>query len=110
MEADSWDMLSSDVQDDVRDKWMRESHSEFLDSEISNWRDSGQAWAMRRAIWPTTLSGDPDWAVEALDAAREDREEQGLPPIPYTNDQLLVRSSLEYENDGDGRDDPKIEI
>jgi hypothetical protein len=110
MEADSWDMLSSDVQDDVRDKWMRESHSEFLDSEIQNWRDSGQALGDAKSNLADNFVSAPDWAVEALDAAREDRKEQGLPPIPYTNDQLFGAISLEYDNDGDGRGDPKVEF
>jgi hypothetical protein len=108
IEADDWSMLSDDVQSDVRDRWMRDTRSEFIDSEVQNWRDSGQALGDAKSILADNFVSAPDWAVEALDAAREDRQEQGMPPIPYTNDQLFGAISLEYENDGEGRNDPDV--
>jgi hypothetical protein len=111
MEAESWDMLSSDVQDDVRDRWMRDSYHEFLDSEIQNWRDSGQAKDdAKRELASMYGGGDiPEWANEAIDGAREYREEKGQPPIPYTNKQLYDAMDLQYESrGGDGEDDPEI--
>ena len=42
-EADDWDQLSSDQQDNVRDEWMRSTRDEFISSEEQNWRESGQA-------------------------------------------------------------------
>ena len=112
MEADSWDMLSSDVQDDVRDKWMRETRSEFIQSEEQNWRDSGQAKADAKSELAHQFGqydDIPEWASEALDAAREYHEDNGLPPIPYSNKQLYDAIDLDYESyHGDGSDDPKI--
>jgi hypothetical protein len=110
MEADSWDMLSTDQQADVRDRWMRDSFDEFLSSEVQSWRDSGQALDDAKselAVSPIRL---PDWAGEAIDAARAKREEAGQPPIPYTNDQIIEAISIEYEADGEGRNDPEIEF
>jgi hypothetical protein len=111
MEAESWDMLSSDQQDDVRDRWMRDSRSEFIDSEEQNWRDSGQALedSKSRLVDLYNDRDIPEWASEAFDAARETREDAGDPPIPYTNKQLFDAISLDYKSRyGDGRDDPEV--
>ena len=114
VEAEEWDQLSSDVQDDVRDQWMRESRSEFIQSEEQNWRDSGQAKADAKselAYQFDQYDSIPEWANEALDAAREYQEDKGLPPIPYSNKQLYDAIDLSYESyHGDGTDDPKIEF
>ena len=115
-EADSWDQLSSDQQDNVRDEWMRSTRDEFIQSEEQNWRDSGQAKddAKRELadqfINNQVATGDvPEWINEALDAAREYREDKGQSPIPYTNRQLYDAIELSYEsNHGDGGDDPEI--
>ena len=111
IEADDWDQLSSDVQDDVRDKWMRETRSEFIQSEEQNWRDSGQALEDSKNEL-VNLYNDrdiPEWASEAFDAARETREDAGDPPIPYSNAQLFAAISLDYKSRyGDGRDDPEV--
>ena len=112
MEADSWEMLSSDVQDDVRDKWMRETRSEFIQSEEQNWRESGQAKADAKqelAHQFGQYDSIPEWANDAFDAAREYREENDQPSIPYSNKQLYDAIDLDYESyHGDGSDDPKI--
>jgi len=115
-EADSWDMLSSDVQDDVRDRWMRDSRDEFISSEEQNWRESGQAKddAKRELADEFTnyqvSTGDvPEWVNEALDGARKYFEDRGEPPIPYTNRQLYDAVELTFDSrNGDGEDDPDI--
>ena len=115
MEADSWDMLSSDTQSDVRDRWMRDTYSDFLSSEEQNWRDSGQA----KEDAKSGLAHDfhqyddsiPQWAGDALDAVRQERADAGAPDIPYTNKQLYDAIELSYEgNRGDGEDDPNIDF
>jgi hypothetical protein len=110
-EADDWNMLSSDRQDDVRDAWMRSTYSEFLSSEEQNWRESGQAKDdAKRELASMYGGGDiPEWASEAFDGAREYREERDQPPIPYTNKQLYDAITVDYESrNGDGEDDPDI--
>jgi hypothetical protein len=118
MEADSWDMLSSDRQDDVRDRWMQYTQIEFLQSEQQNWRDSGQAKddAKRELAEEFTnyqvSTGDvPEWVNDALDGARKYREDRGESPIPFTNKQLYDAVLLSYESrNGDGEDDPDIDF
>lgn len=111
IEADDWNMLSSDVQSDVRDRWMRDSRDEFISSEEQNWRESGQAKDdAKRELASMYGGGDiPEWASEAFDGARSYFEERDQPPIPYTNKQLYDAISLEYDGgNGDGEDDPDI--
>jgi hypothetical protein len=111
-EADDWDMLSSDQQDNVRDEWMRSTRDEFIASEEQNWRDSGQAKADAKqelAHQFGQYDSIPQWANDAFDAAREYRDENDQPPIPYSNKQLYDAIDLDYESyHGDGSDDPKI--
>jgi len=112
IEADEWDALTHDRQDDVRDKWMRESYSEFLDSEISNWRENGQALADAKRELAADLpenSIPPEFYDEALNDIRDEREKKGEPPIPYTNQQLYDAIKIFYEDRrGDGSEDPDI--
>lgn len=112
IEADDWDQLSSDVQSDVRDRWMRDSRDEFIASEEQSWRESGQAKddAKRElASGFHQYNEIPEWASEAFDGARQYREDKGQTPIPYTNKQLFDAITLDYESrNGDGEDDPDI--
>ena len=118
IEADDWDMLSSDTQDNVRDEWMRQTRTEFIQSEEQSWRDSGQAkddakrnLAADFTNYQVTDAGVPEWVGEALDGARIYREEHDQSPIPYTNRQLYDAVLLEYESrNGDGEDDPEIDF
>jgi len=110
-EAEEWSMLGDDVQSDVRDRWMRESYSEFLESEQQQWRENGQAKddAKHQLASLYNDSDMPEWATEAFDGARNYFEERGQPPIPYTNKQLFDAITLDYESrNGDGEDDPEI--
>jgi hypothetical protein len=113
-EADDWDQLSSDTQDDVRDRWMRDSYDEFLSSEVQNWRDSGQAKADAKyelANMFAQYDSIPEWANDAFNAVREQRAEAGQSDIPFNNEQLFNAIDLKYESyHGDGTDDPKIEF
>jgi hypothetical protein len=111
VEADDWNMLSSDVQDDVRDRWMRDSFDDFYNSEVDSWRDSGQAKddAKTRLV---DQYGDsvslPAWSKDALDEVRAKHEEAGK-PIPYTDAQLREAISLDYKSRrGDGEDDVDV--
>jgi hypothetical protein len=100
VEADDWNMLSSDVQDDVRDRWIRDSYDEFLSSEEQSWRESGQALEDAKR----------EWANDVMETVRVDRGEAGEPPIPYTNRQIYQALDLEeYESKySDGADDPEF--
>ena len=47
--------------------------------------------------------------TDALDEYREERKEEELPDIPYTNAQLMKAISLDYETGSEGQNDPKFE-
>src|SRR5262252_1033757 len=108
----SWDEMSSDQQDEVEREFMRQTESEFIDSEIENWRDSGDA--LHRA--KEDLAGVFDergqggtiaglWAHDALDQARDWSDK----PIPFDDKQLLDAIEMTYSDRyGDGRADPDI--
>ena len=111
-EADDWDQLSSDRQDDVRDEWMRSTRQEFISSEEQNWRESGQALddaksdtAFNYQAYPDSI---PEWVNTALERARTKQQDAGGKEIPFTNKQLYDAIELTYENDGEGGNDPEI--
>lgn len=111
IEADDWNMLSSDVQSDVRDHWMRDSREEFISSEEQNWRESGQAKDDAKyelAFNYNDKTDVPQWVTDSMDATRQRREDEGEPPIPYTNKQLYDAIELDYSRDGEGGGDPDI--
>ena len=113
-EAEEWDWLSEETQNDVRDRWMSDSRQEFLDSEIENWRDSGQALNEAKRDLASNFSDDvdpPEWVNDAIQSAREEHEESGK-KIPFTNQQIyLAMKANEYNSRyDDGRDDIEFEF
>ena len=113
MEADEWSMLDDVAQADVRDRWMRDSHDEFYQSEVDSWRDNGQALEdAKRQLAHDYHRGSftPDWVNESLNEMREERRVLGDPEIPYSNQQIYAALEIEqYESRGsDGRDDPEF--
>jgi len=104
------------VQEQVRFEWRADTHAEFLANEQQNWRDSGEAKSTAKTRlaedftnYQVTDAGVPEWVGEALDGARNYREERGLPPIPYTNQQLYDAIELTYNpSNHDGEEDPDV--
>jgi hypothetical protein len=86
----------------------------ILDSEIQNWRDSGQALeGAKRELADDFNSGcAPSWAKAALETWRDGLSEKEEAAIPYTNDQILNAVNVaDYSSRyGEGRDDPDISI
>lgn len=107
---ESWDELGSDQQDDVRTEWMRSSRDDFLSSEIDNWRESGQALDDSKYRLADDFNFTEDWAVAAMTTWREQREENGDPPVPFTDEQILDATSIKYDTDGEGRNNPEIDF
>jgi len=115
-EADDWDMLSSDQQEETQRRWMRDSRDEFVQSEIESWRDSGRPKEeAKKEIVSDWSSGDNDWALdklkelrkERLDKAKEGGEE--IKDFALNDEQILGALTIDdYESRyEDGGDDPE---
>jgi hypothetical protein len=106
-EAEEWDIIPSDQQEETFRLWARDSRDEFVESEINNWRESGQALEQaKNDLVDLYNEGDiPEWANDAINEARDSSDK----PIPFTNKQLFDAMSLDYKSRyEDGRDDPEI--
>jgi hypothetical protein len=113
MEAEEWSWLGEGQQEEVRDRWKRESYDEFTNSEVDSWRESGGALdEAKHYIARDFTNSDfiPDWADTALNELREKREEEGEPPIPFRNQQIFAALKVEYDGDGEGGNDPDFEF
>jgi hypothetical protein len=112
MEAEEWDMVPSDQQAETQRKWMRDSRDEFLQSEIDNWRENGEALeSAKRDIAERFNNADASWAMDAMTELRKARTENEEPDIPYSDDQIMEALTMaEYESrNSDGRDDFEFE-
>lgn len=112
MEAEEWDMVPSDQQSETQRKWMRDSRDEFLQSEIDNWRENGEALeSAKRDIAERFNNADASWAMDAMTELRKARTENEEPDIPYSDDQIMEALTMsEYESrNSDGRDDFEFE-
>jgi hypothetical protein len=107
---ESWEELSSDQQDDVKNEWMRSSQDDFYSSEVDNWRESGQALDDAKNSLAYDFEFTEEWAVAAMTTWREQREENGDPAVPFTDEQILDATSIKYDTDGEGRSDPEIDF
>lgn len=110
---ESWEELSSDQQDEIKDAWKRDTRREFLDSEIEHWRESGGALDDAKAA---TVDGfDPGsapighWSWKTVQKWRQGRGPDA-PPLTVSNDEILAATTMSYERDGEGRNDPDITV
>ena len=106
IEATDWSELGTDAQEETRTRWYRETHDEYLDGEIDNWRESGQALEESKKELVDEFNGSPrlDWAQDALNQVREDYEVIDK-FIPFTDEQIMSAITLEYSSrhdDGNG--------
>lgn len=107
---DSWDMLGEQQQEDVKTAWKESTKSEFLDSEISNWQENGGAKEEANLKVASDFGdGETDWAQDTIKEWMEARAENNN-PVPYTSDQILNSLSIEYDGNGEGTGDVKIEF
>ena len=117
-EAEEWDMLSGDAQEETERRWMRDTRSDFMESEWASWRDSGQPLnEAKKEIAADFNGGHNDWALSVLKETRKERQDAALragqeppPDYPFNDEQILAALAMEnYESKyDDGADDPEF--
>src|SRR5262245_23987669 len=118
-EPDSWEEMSSDQQDEVFSAWKDATESDFYDSEVENWRESGQALAYAK----TQLADkdDSEWLYKrALKYAvtvgeGDDLKAQALGPFMIERgtsvESLTDNTTFDYKDRrGDGEEDPDVTV
>jgi hypothetical protein len=126
--AESWDDMSSNQQDRIRDKWIDENRDEIASGEVDNWRDQGGDLAIAKTQIAQSFNfsrsnATAGWAKEALEettvTVREEGQGElfGQKPIEHQVDlselidikRLMKATTIGYDDsDGDGRGDPVI--
>jgi hypothetical protein len=106
---ESWEEISDSDQSDIEDAWKRSTRDEFIESEITNWRDSGSALDDAKTQVSSEFNdrGTVGWAHDAINDWLEDRENDGK-PVPYNAAQLVDAMTLDYANGYEGRGDLDI--
>jgi hypothetical protein len=109
---ESWDMIGESNRDAIESAWMRSTREEFIDSEVQNWRDSGQALEDAKRELAGNDPRDEKWAQAAIQTWREGLTDEESAAIPFTNDEILAAVNIEEysSRSGEGRDDPDISI
>lgn len=97
---EEWDSIGDHDQRQIQHRWMRETYDEFFDSEIQNWQESGGRLDESKHIVADNFGVSEDWPHETL------RPLLAQHNIPYTTDQIVDALSVDYERDGEGRNDP----
>jgi hypothetical protein len=107
---DSWEEMSSSEQDDIFEKWKDDSFHDFYDSEVENWRDSGQALQEAKTTLASDFDGSEKWATDAVQKWRAGLAESEK--VPLTNEQILAATSIDKYSDryDEGKADPDITI
>jgi len=108
---DSWDQIDDHDQSQIESAWMRSTYDEFYDSEVQNWRDSGQAlYQAKESLAQGETAEHADWSKAALQTWRDGLDDEGA-GIPYTNEQILAAIDIDYrDRHYDGSADPDITI
>lgn len=110
IEAAEWGELGTDAQEETRTRWYRETHDEYLDGEIDNWRESGQALDDAKSELADRFNNEanPDWAASALSDVRSNYEVEDK-FIPFTDEQIMSAMTLSYESNGEGSGDMTVD-
>jgi len=125
--ASSWDEMSDDMQRRAERSWMSESFSEFMDSEVENWRDSGGDLAQAKTeladhFDPGNVLGTKmQWAYDGLKGysvtVGEGADLTAPSMIAFLNskntniDSVLAATTVSYDDRrGDGTEDPTVTI
>jgi hypothetical protein len=104
---ESWDEMTSDLQDQAYEKYKAEMYEKYHDNEISNWHDSGGALDDAKSeLAYTTMHGPgsdhDEWLIESLNDLADYRDEHGQIKIPFDAQQLVAAITMDYEGDGEG--------
>jgi hypothetical protein len=109
--ADEWEILSTDQQEETKRRWMRDSRDEFVQSEIENWRESGQGLEQAKRDEQVKFNdGDNTWALDEVKRLRQERKEAEQPDYPFNDEEILAALQIdEYQSRyEDGADDPEF--
>lgn len=119
---DEWDVMSGDQQEATKEKWIEDNTGQEQDYQLQNWHDNGDALDDAKQKLVQEFDDDSwnaekgiqnsDWFTDALDAVREEREENDGSHIPYTNEQLwraTVLTSEQGKKDDISFDDDKLQ-
>ena len=112
---EEWDMLSGDQQTETEEMWKKDNYDSVHSSEVDNWYSNGGALddAKNKVAWDYTKDLDSDggeWAMDALNDLADERAEGDAKPLPFSHVALLRNIKITYEGNGEGSDDPDIEI
>ncbi len=107
---EEWDGLTSSTQDEAKEAYTKENYQSNYDSEEQNWHENGDALddAKSQVAYDFNKNNGHDhdaWAVDAMLDYLEQRHEDELPRIPYTQQQLLDALTINYENGHSGSND-----
>ena len=87
----NWDSLTSVQQGTIEKQFQDANFDTEYQNEVQNWAENS---AKDDAATKVALNGD--WKAETLHDILEDREEKGLPHIPYTPEQLLSAFGVDF--------------
>jgi hypothetical protein len=122
---DEWAQLSDHQQEQVESAWMRATESDFYDSEVESWRDSGGDLAQAKTQLADKFDGNADkggkWLYDravkfAVTVGEGDNvKAQSLGPFMLergSSVELLVHeTTIDYEDRrGDGEEDPDVTV
>jgi hypothetical protein len=108
-EPSSWEELSGEQQDEIFTKWRDATYDEFYDSEVENWRDSGQALEdAKQALADEFEQSHLQWTFDALEKVSN---ETGVALSHSESFDILSATTLAYKSRyGDGKADPDVTI
>lgn len=105
--------LPDSVQQEAEQAYIDQNSDQELEYQQQSWMENDAPDQARTDLVEefnnlTEADQMPDWVQERLDQVKQDREDDGSPPIPYTDDQLVLAMTI----DEDGNiefDDAKLQ-
>jgi hypothetical protein len=96
---DHWEGLSSDQQEQVKEKYIADNKESWVDSEINNWMDSGQALdeAKQQVARELNDGDETEWAADAIKDWMDGRAENGE-RVPYSSETILSAVQVSYQD------------
>jgi hypothetical protein len=97
---EDWSMMSQEQQDDAETQYKDKTHSDYYDSEVTNWQENSAADDAGVEVSYKFEKGEQQWAYDAINEYQNTREGDGNPPVPFSTKQLVDALKVDYSNTG----------
>jgi hypothetical protein len=107
-EPEEWDDLSASGQQQAEEEYINKNKDSYLQSEVDYWYEEHASDEAKEQVAHQFNEEPEQWALDALNELRANRKEEDMDDFPFSNDDLLKATTIDYE--AGSSKDPEVEF